>query len=82
MLIIIVVLMVIFIAVSFIAKYVFNQKVEKEIHQGTLLRYLAETMWFPTAALNDYLTWEEMDQYNGIFYIPCLVVEVYELGNI
>lgn len=33
----------------------------KEIDQGTLLRYLAETIWFPTAALNDYLTWEEID---------------------
>ena len=37
----------------------------KEIDQGTLLRYLAETMWFPTAAINEYLTWEEMEQYNA-----------------
>lgn len=37
----------------------------KEIDQGSLLRYLAETMWFPTAALNEYLYWEEMDQYNA-----------------
>ena len=27
--------------------------------------YLAETMWFPTAALNEHFTWEEMDQYNA-----------------
>ncbi|WP_027363584.1 DUF6544 family protein [Desulfotruncus alcoholivorax] len=33
----------------------------KEINQGTLLRYLAETVWFPTAALNSYITWEEID---------------------
>ena len=33
----------------------------KEIDQGTLLRYLAETMWFPTAALSDYIKWEEID---------------------
>jgi hypothetical protein len=33
----------------------------KEINQGTLLRYLAETMWFPSAALNDYIKWEEID---------------------
>jgi len=32
-----------------------------EIDQGTLLRYLAETMWFPTAALSDYIKWEEID---------------------
>lgn len=37
----------------------------KEIDQGTLLRYLAETMWFPTAALNEYLAWEEVDTYTA-----------------
>lgn len=33
----------------------------KEIDQGTLLRYLAETVWFPTAALSSYIKWEEID---------------------
>jgi len=33
----------------------------KEIDQGTLLRYLAETVWFPTSALNSYIKWEEVD---------------------
>ena len=33
----------------------------KEIDQGTLLRYLAETMWFPTAALSDTIQWEGID---------------------
>ena len=32
-----------------------------EIDQGSLLRYLAEIMWFPTAALNEYLKWEPID---------------------
>src|SRR5690554_4449110 len=32
-----------------------------EIDQGTLLRYLAEMMWFPTAALHDYIRWEQID---------------------
>lgn len=32
-----------------------------EMDQGTLIRYLAETVWFPTAALNNYITWEEID---------------------
>lgn len=36
----------------------------KEIDQGSLLRYLAETVWFPTAALSSYITWEEID-YNS-----------------
>lgn len=33
----------------------------KEIDQGALLRYLAETMWFPTAALSEYIQWEGID---------------------
>lgn len=33
----------------------------KEIDQGSLLRYLAETVWFPSAVLNDYMTWKEID---------------------
>lgn len=37
----------------------------KEVDQGTLLRYLAETIWFPSAALNDYLTWKEIDEHKA-----------------
>jgi len=33
----------------------------KEIDQGALLRYLGEIVWAPSAALSDYITWEEMD---------------------
>ena len=32
-----------------------------EIDQGALLRYLGEMVWYPSAALNDYITWEEID---------------------
>jgi len=32
-----------------------------ETDQGTLIRYLAEICWFPSAALSDYLTWEQLD---------------------
>ncbi|NLM55133.1 MAG: hypothetical protein GX195_09405 [Firmicutes bacterium] len=32
-----------------------------EMDQGTMLRYLAEMTWFPTAALSSYLTWEHLD---------------------
>ena len=32
-----------------------------ETDQGSMVRYLAETIWFPTAALSDYLTWEALD---------------------
>jgi len=34
----------------------------KEIDQGTLLRFLAEMMWYPSAALNPYIEWEEIDR--------------------
>lgn len=33
----------------------------KEIDQGALLRFLAEIMWFPTAALSEYIQWEVID---------------------
>jgi uncharacterized membrane protein (DUF485 family) len=33
----------------------------QEIDQGTMLRYLAEIVWFPTAALSEYITWKEID---------------------
>jgi len=32
-----------------------------EMNQGTLVRYLNEMMWFPTAYLNDYIQWESID---------------------
>ena len=32
-----------------------------EMDQGTLVRYLNEIMWFPTAYLNDYIQWESVD---------------------
>lgn len=33
----------------------------KTIDQGTMLRYIAEMIWFPTAALSEYISWEEID---------------------
>lgn len=32
-----------------------------DIDQGTLVRYLNEIMWFPTAYLSDYISWEPID---------------------
>ncbi|MGE5422542.1 MAG: DUF6544 family protein [Ignavibacteriales bacterium] len=32
-----------------------------EIDQGTLLRFLAEIVWFPTAALSPYIDWKSID---------------------
>jgi hypothetical protein len=33
-----------------------------EMDQGTLVRYLNEIMWFPTAALNDHIEWEPVNR--------------------
>lgn len=32
-----------------------------EIDQGTMLRYLGEMIWFPSAALEPYITWDPID---------------------
>jgi hypothetical protein len=32
-----------------------------ETDQGAMVRYLAEIIWFPSAALNDYIQWEQID---------------------
>lgn len=37
----------------------------KEIDQSTLQRYLAEIIWFPSAALSDYIEWEELDDFSA-----------------
>ncbi|KAA5539955.1 DUF6544 family protein [Adhaeribacter rhizoryzae] len=34
----------------------------KETDQGTLLRYLGEMVWFPTAALSNYIRWEQLSE--------------------
>lgn len=33
----------------------------EKTNQATLQRYLAEIVWFPSAALSPYITWEEID---------------------
>lgn len=36
-----------------------------EVDQGSLVRYLAETMWIPTAALSSYITWTPIDDHTA-----------------
>jgi hypothetical protein len=33
-----------------------------EIDSGSMMRYLAEMMWFPSASLNPYIKWHEIDR--------------------
>jgi hypothetical protein len=37
-----------------------------EMDQGTLVRYLNETMWFPAGAVSPYITWEPVDDNSAI----------------
>lgn len=43
---------------------VVNEKGVK-MDEGTLQRYLGEIVWFPTAALSSYITWEEIDAFTA-----------------
>lgn len=40
---------------------VVNESKNYQINSGAMIRYLAETCWFPSAALHDYITWEGID---------------------
>lgn len=36
-----------------------------ELDQGTMTRYLNEMVWFPTALLSDYVTWQGVDDHSA-----------------
>lgn len=38
-----------------------NESGNNKINSGAMLRYLAETCWFPQATINDYLKWETIN---------------------
>ena len=37
-----------------------NARDDEKLNSATMIRYLAETTWFPSAALNDYIRWEAL----------------------
>ncbi len=43
----------------------------EEIDQGTMLRFLAEIIWAPSAALEPYLAWEEIDSTSARVTMTC-----------
>ncbi len=47
--------------IKVLSLYLVVNSIGKEIDQGNLLRYLAEIVWFPSAALSNYIAWEELD---------------------
>ncbi len=41
---------------------VVNEGKNHKINSGTMLRFLSEMCWFPSAVLNDYIVWETIDE--------------------
>ncbi|GAB4234698.1 MAG: hypothetical protein Tsb0034_08520 [Ekhidna sp.] len=37
----------------------------EKVNQATLQRYLAEIVWFPSAALSPYISWEQLDNHSA-----------------
>ncbi len=42
-----------------------NAKNSEKVNQATLQRYLAEIVWFPSAALSQYIKWEKIDNHSA-----------------
>lgn len=42
-----------------------NAKNDEKVNQATLQRYLAEIVWFPSAALSQHIKWEYIDDYSA-----------------
>lgn len=41
---------------------VVNESDNDKINSGTMIRFLSEICWFPTAAINDYIVWENINE--------------------
>jgi hypothetical protein len=44
---------------------VVDEKQNEQINTGTMIRFLGEICWFPSAALNDFIRWEEIDEHSA-----------------
>jgi hypothetical protein len=44
---------------------VVNEKHNDQINTGTLIRFLGEICWFPSAALSETITWEEINEHSA-----------------
>lgn len=44
---------------------VVNVANNSKVNESTIQRYLGETIWFPSAALSDYIEWEGIDNYSA-----------------
>jgi hypothetical protein len=41
---------------------VVSERKNQKVNSGTMLRFLSEMCWFPSAVLNDYVQWETIDK--------------------
>jgi hypothetical protein len=55
----------------FSAIAIVDEKNNKKIDQGALQRFLAEIAWFPAAARNNYIDWEEIDERSAKATMTC-----------
>ncbi|MCX2744145.1 hypothetical protein OO013_09725 [Mangrovivirga sp. M17] len=44
---------------------VVNEKNNSKIDQGTMQRFLAEIVWFPIAATEEYIKWQKIDNFSA-----------------
>lgn len=44
---------------------VVDVKNNEKVNQATLQRYLAEIIWYPSAAISPYISWESIDEYSA-----------------
>lgn len=51
--------------VSLLGLYTMDDARGADVDQGSLMRYLNEIMWFPTAFLGDNITWEAIDDHSA-----------------
>ena len=50
---------------------VVNVSENEKINSASMIRYLSELCWFPSAAISDYITWERIDSNSAKAVFSC-----------
>jgi hypothetical protein len=53
-----------------------NSDASEKMNAATMIRYMAETIWFPSAALNEYFSWEAIDPLSAKISMTCKNITV------
>lgn len=48
--------------IKILGLYTIGDSKGEEINQGTLIRFLSETFWFPSFAISKYMSWKQIDE--------------------